>query len=390
MTESPKQQPNGECPPAPENPAPLPHPPGGTCDGTLTWPEPPTYTYPEKCGVDCTCPGKPDSGSTCLDDLIAAQADQIAKADKAKAFKTDLEALLAKAKSASQGYTNDKYKSLLKRWVDEDAAIAELVRKLTCAVPCWKCVIECYVCPLFNDLHYWEQALYGDGTHCTDIHDLQDRLYWYTRDKEAKERAFSRIQKILKAWETPADTIDKALAANQKLIESSGKVLGTEPGSAIADVFLKLIPLHLAIAPPAGAVDPATNNEVKTRIDAMYTEFCTCALTAPDPIDCCGPNVADGTLLQRLVGPQPYLIQPKDYFTLICCLVTEHYSKLKETLAEAEANVLKYDAEVKKFKAALDSGLANFDKDAKARIPAVIDCCEYKASDTETPSQTAR
>jgi hypothetical protein len=392
MTDSTKSQTNGhDCPPAPEHPAPLPTPPGDTCT-PVTWPDPPPYEYPEKCEVDCDCPKKPGSDSPkCLDDLIQAQAEEIAKADKAKAFKTDLEALLANAKKANQEYTPEKYKKLLKQWQEQDAAIAELVRKLACAVPCWKCVIECYICPLFNDLHYWEEAVYGDGTHCTDVHDLQDLLYWHTRDKEAKERAFTRIKNVLTAWGTPGTTIEKALADNQALIDSSSKVIGTEPGKAIVDVFLTLIPRSLAIAPPKGTIDPATNTEIKSKIDEKYTKFCECALEPPEPDDCCGPNVGQLTLLQRLVGPLPYLINPSDYYRVICCLVTQRYSKAKEVLAAAEAAVLKYDAEVKKFKAQLDAGLKSFDKDAKARVPGVIDCCDYKSTEpTGQTGQTSR
>ena len=391
MTESTKPTNGQECPPAPENPAPLPHPPGDSCP-PVTWPDPPPYEYPEKCEVECECPKKPGSDSPkCLEDLITAQAEEIAKAEKAAKFKTDLEALLDAAKKANQAYTPKVYKDLLKRWQEQDAAIAELVRKLACAVPCWKCVIECYICPLFNDIHYWEQAVYGDGTHCSDVHDLQDRLYWHTRDKEAKDRAFLRIKAVLTAWGAPATTIDKALTSNQALIDASSKVIGNEPGKAIYDVFLKLVPLHLAIAPPTGTKDPVTNIEITSKIDVKYTTFCECALEPPKVDDCCGPNVGELTLLQRLVGPQPYLINPSDYYRVICCLVTQRYGNAKEVLAAAEAAVQKYEAEVKKFKAQIDAGLKSFEKDAKDRIPAVIDCCDYKSTEpTGHTGQTSR
>lgn len=392
-------QPNGqECPPYPEHPAPLPHPPADPddCKDPTTWPKPPEVKPPKKCDsdLDCTCPKPPGPDAPeCLEKLISDQSTEISKGDKAKAFKADLEAFLAKAKTANQDYTPDKYKRLIKQWGDEDTAIAGLVRGLACYVPCWYCVIECYICPLFNDLRFAEQSVYGDGTHCADAHDLQDLLYWHTRDKDAKERTFNRIKNVLAAWEKPATTIEKALADNQTLIDAAGKVLGTEPGKAIYDVFLRLIPMHLAIAPPAGAIDPSTNKEVRTRIDVKYTEFCKCALPTPPKDDCCGPNLGELTLLQRLIGPQPYLISPGDYFTMICCLV-KRYSATKTLLAEAEANVARYDNDVKKYKGQLDGFLKSFEKDAKARIPAVIDCCDYKSSkpkdQTGTPGQTSR
>src|SRR5690349_6675418 len=98
----PTRQPSGhECPP-PSDPAPQPHPPGAgdTCQDLPTT-TPPTLEKPEKCPepADCKCPPPPGTTSTCLEDLIAAQTAQIAAADKAKAFKADLEALLAKAKA---------------------------------------------------------------------------------------------------------------------------------------------------------------------------------------------------------------------------------------------------------------------------------------------------
>jgi hypothetical protein len=120
--------------------------------------------------------------------------------------------------------------------------IAELIRTLVCALPCWRCVIECYVCPLLNDLHYAEQWLYGDGTLYADVHNLHDLHYWHTRNKEVHERRFNRIKAVLAAWEKPAQTIEKALNDNQALIDAACKLVGTDPGKAVYDVFLKLVP----------------------------------------------------------------------------------------------------------------------------------------------------
>ena len=94
----------------------------------------------------------PPSDANCLEELIDEQAAAIAEAEKAKTFKAELEELLDKAKDASQEYTRDKYDELVKQWVEQDKQIAELIRKLVCAVPCWRCVIECYVCPLLNEI----------------------------------------------------------------------------------------------------------------------------------------------------------------------------------------------------------------------------------------------
>src|SRR5690349_3543487 len=94
-----QQPPEHECPPRPRDPASQPHPPGGdTCDDLPTT-TPPTLKDPEKCAPDpsCKCPRTPPVDSNCLEQLISQQGAEIAAAEKAKAFKADLEALLVKA-----------------------------------------------------------------------------------------------------------------------------------------------------------------------------------------------------------------------------------------------------------------------------------------------------
>jgi hypothetical protein len=359
-----------DCPPN-VDPAPQPKPPGdGKACGDPPKTEPPELKEPEKCKEPpCCCPPGPGSDSNCLQDLIAQQASDIAAADKAKAFKADLEGLLAKADAAKQEYTQDKYQKLLKQWVEQDAEIAELIRKLVCAVPCWRCIVECHVCPLLNELHYAEVWLYDKGQWCSQAYSLYDLLYWHDRDRAAKERRFLRIKAVLAAWEKPAQTIEKALADDAKLIADIGKSLGTEASKAVYDLFFKLVPLHLAIAPPAG---PGQT----TKIDKKFTQFCDCDTGTPD--DCCGPDVGEWSLRQRLIGPQPYLINPNDYFTVICCLVKHRYGPAKDALGQAEAAWVTVDNKIKRYKAQIENGLKSFDKDAKAAIPAVVDCCTYE------------
>jgi hypothetical protein len=205
------KRPSGhDCPPAPGDPAGQPKTPsdGKACEPV---PEttPPTPKDPEPCPpTDCKCPPGPGTTSNCLETLISKKAETIAEADKAKAFKTELEALLTKAKSAGQEYNRDKFDKLVKLWDEQDADIAELIRKLVCAVPCWRCVIECYVCPLLEEMRKAEWYLYGDGTLYTDVHNVYDVHYWHTRDRDAKERRFSRIKAVLAAWEKPAQSIE--------------------------------------------------------------------------------------------------------------------------------------------------------------------------------------
>lgn len=373
-----------ECPPPTENPADQPKPPGTDCKG-LPQTDPPKLDDPPKCpDPDCNCPSKPPtSGPDCLQDLIDDQAQTITAAERAKVFKADLEAFLAKAKAAAQEYSRAKYDKLLQQWQDEDRDIAELIRKLVCALPCWKCVIECDVCPIINDLRDNELRLYdGDWKdYFSDykVHNLYDLRYWCERDSDYKQQRLQRIKNVLAAWEKPAQTIDKALADDAKLIADCNKALGTDPSSVLVDVFLKLVPMHLAIAPPA--VDADTT----TRIGKEYTEFCEC--DTGDPDDCCGPDVGRLSWRERLIGPQPYLIDPSAYFDLICCLVKNRYSPAKEQAADADAAYQKVDNEIKRRKNRVDTALKTLESEAKGAIPSDIDCCDYEKNDGEKPAQ---
>ena len=377
------KRPSGhECPPSTEDPADQPKPPSNGDDSCEPIPEttaPEPKAPPECPPTDCHCPPGPGTDPNCLETLISEKAAAIAEAEKAKAFKTDLEALLTKAKASAQEYTRDKFDKLVKLWDEQDREIAELIRKLVCAVPCWRCVIECYVCPLLEAMRKAEWQLYGDGTTYTEAHTLYDVHYWHTRDRDAKERRFNRIKAVLGAWEKPAQTIEKALADNAKLIADAGKALGADAPKVVFDVFLRLVPLHLAIAPPK-------SDKWTTRIGKEYTRFCEC--DTGDPDDCCGPDVGRPTLRQRLIGPQPYLIDPNDYFTLICCLVKHRYGKAQMDFARAEAAVATADGNIKRARAIVDNGLKSFDKDARAAIPTEIDCCDFDKPDDKPEQQS--
>jgi hypothetical protein len=370
-----RQQDERDCPPQKE-PAPQPPTPGNECEDLPTT-TPPALEEPKECppDKDCNCPPTPTSTSTCLEDLIASQTAQITAAEQAKAFKADLEALLAMAKVASQEYTRAKHDELLDEWKKQDRDISELIRKLVCAVPCWRCVIECHVCPLLNELHYAEQWLHGEGKLYDEVHDLHDLHYWHQRDLQAKQRRFLRIKTTLAAWEKPAQTIEKILSDDRKLIDDAGKALGADATKVVYDVFLRLVPMHLAIAPPAG---PGTT----TTIGEEYTEFCRCDEGKPDT--CCGPDVGEWSLRQRLIGPHPYLIEPNDYFKLVCCLVENRYGPAKDAVAAAEAAVQAIGDRIARYETQIVDGLKTFDRDAKGAIPSVVECEDYEPRGAET------
>lgn len=375
MNDYARKHPGHECPPPPEHPARQPNPPTGGED-CKPYPEvkPPDLKGPEKCPPPdkcCKCPSKPDTPPTCLEDLIAEKEAELSGNENATKFKKDLEVLLEKAKTARQAYTRDAYEDLVEEWVKQDVQIAELIRKLVCAVKCWTCILDCHVCPLLNELHYAEKWLNDDGQLYTEVHDLYDLEYWHTRDLAAKKRTLDRLTGILGAWENPVKTIGDALKANKVLHDAANAVIGTEPGKAIYDVFLRLVPMHLAIAPPA--------EHVKTKIDKKYTKFCECD---DQPAQwCCGINVAERSLRQRLIGPQPYLIDPNQYFDLICCLVKNRYEPAQAAFNKADASLKAVQSRIANYVKALKDWQKDFEKNATGAIPKAPNCCDYEPDD---------
>jgi len=349
--------------PTPPNPPPPEPPP---CEPE--YPKEPCYKPKDDgCVPDCCCPPGPTQTDSCLEKLIDKQTKPITDGVRAKDFKDELEKFLTKARAAKDEYTQEKYKDLVKLWEDEDAALVDLTAKVECTLKCWRCVIECHVCPLLYQMRKAEQELYGDGTWCDQVHDLQDLLYWRTRDKDAKERFFNRIKAILAAWEKPAPTLAKILDDNVKKISDAKKALCTDPSTALYDIFLKLIPVHFAIKPPNS----------KSNIDDRFRKFCCC--DKGKPIPCCDGRIDIGepTLRRRLVGWLPYLIDPNAYFDLICCLVSRTYMPAKDKLSAAEAAVTSAQNDIKRNKELIENGLKNFEKNAKAAIPVTIDCNNY-------------
>ena len=352
-----------QCEPDPD-PAEQPKDPGGAC-AEVPDDKPPELKDPEECPPDpqCDCPAPPASSPNCLDDLIADQSKQLSEAESAKTFKAELEALLKSAKAASLEYTQDKYDKLVKEWDRQDGEINEFIRKLVCAVPCWKCLIECFVCPLLYEIRYRQQKLWGDGKLYPDVHSLADLRYWHDRNREKKKKDFDRVKGVLAAWEKPAQTIEKALADNAKLVVDLGKLLSSDATKVVYDVFLRLVPMHLVIAPPA------SSGHV-TKLAKQYTQICECDKGEPD--DCCGPDVGVPTLPRRLLGPQPYLIDPKDYFSVICCVTKERYLPAKNAYAAAQSAWESADNEFKRLIAEIDERMKSIEKNAKASFP--VDC----------------
>lgn len=361
----PKQ--GGHCCPGGDGAADQPPPPKDGCKPPCTSDEPtvPKLDDPKPCDLACNCPtadaGKPD----CFDDLINAQARVISEAERAKTFKADLEALLQKANAAQGDYTNDKYKLLLDRWKQQDHDIVDLIVRVVCSNPCWYCQLECQVCTLFNKVRDLELHLNGDGKkehRYTAVYSLYDKRYWLERDLALKQATFDRIKAVLTAWEKPAADIEAVLNDNQKLINA----LMTANGAPVLyDLFIKLIPNHLAIAPP-------TTSGATTGIDKKYTQLCCCDQVDPD--DCCGPDVGQQTVRQRLQGRHAYLVEPAQYFTIICCLVKNRYLPAKDELAKAEGLLATTVADIKRVSDEIKSRIDSLEKTAKTELAKPFDC----------------
>ena len=358
----------------PCDPAPQPTPPHQDCtdlprpEDLPKAPKPPAH---KDCPLECDCPKAPTEPTTCLDELIAAQDKEIKEAERAQSFKDELKAIQDKTGAAKLEYTQAKYEALLKQWKKQDGQIVELVKKLTCAFPCWECMIECSVCTLVYALRDRERELSGrgvpfapTGAACYDTADtLYDLQYWHERNCAARQANFDRVKAVLAAWEAPAQALDKALADDAKIIADAQNVMAPDAAKLVYDVFFLLIPRHLAIAPPRDAADKDT----QTEIERKYADLlCACDDGAPDT--CCGPDTGPLSLRQRLVGPLPYLLAPALYPDLICCLVVHRYLPAKEALATAEGELANAQNRLNDAKAALEQKTQSLADDAKANL----------------------
>lgn len=353
--------------PAPQTPNPKPN-----CADLPAGPPAPKPPTRDPCPTCCDCPPGPGTDSNCLNDLIKDEAEAIAKGEQAKKFKTELEGILAKVKTAKAEYTADSYKDLLERWKKEDAAILDALRNLTCALPCWWCLIECEVCPLVNAIRDSEWKLNGHRTHYPTVDNLYDLRHWLTREKARRGELFDHIAKIMAVWEKPFTTIDGILKANAEILKGANGVAGAEAPKLLFDVMFRVIPLHLAIAPPADVA--------ATRIEKKYADPFCCD-ESPTLHDCCGFVIRLPTVRDRLIGPQPFLIAPEGLAEFICCLATHVYRPAKDSLGAASAALSQVETDIAAAEAGVTALLKALPADAKARLTKTIDCAHYKPKD---------
>lgn len=359
-------------------PAPQPRVPRNDC--TVPQPPPPAPKRPDPT-IDCKqpdcCPKNPVPSSSCFDDAIAEQQRLIGQAERAKVFKTELEGFAQKAKAAMVDYTAANYKLLLERWKAEDKDIVGLIARLTCAMPCWKQQVECFICPLICDIRLTTERLNGKVLLYPNVYSLQDLQYWRQRDFAAKQDAFDRIRLVLGAWEKPRATIDTALTDNAASLDLIRKGLGApDSGKFIYELFVRVIWTHLAIAPPSATAT--------TAIDKKYVGLCQYDPGATE--DCCGPDTGVPSVLEQILGPKPYLVAPDQYDAIVCCLVQKRYVPAENALAVADAELKAIADLIAKSRNAIADKKKSLEADAKAKLALPFDCCPKPPAPAPVPT----
>ena len=367
-TEAPSGSEGGESPAA-QKPDPA-TPPSATPCAPLKGADPaPTLPPLPDCPSTCDCQSAPPAVTSCFDKLIATQADLLSKADTAKAFKAELEALLKTATGAKLAYTQDLYKGFVDHWTQLDKDIVAVIDVVTCNIKCWWCLIECEVCTLVNQIKTLETELNGDGTLMRDVHSLFDIKYWHDRNVAAKQEQFDRFKAVVTAWSIPATSIKASLDANDKALQTL-RLPATDRVDALLALFLKVIPTHFAIAPRGAA----------SLIDKMYLGICPCDTGGPD--DCCGPDAGVLSVLARFAGePLAYIVDPGAYMDIICCLVKIRYVPAHDELAKAKADQAASASEIAAKQADLALRKANILTSAASNIARPVDCTLYKSKD---------
>jgi hypothetical protein len=378
---------------------------------------PPVPKIPERgsCPQPCKCPTPPGgTPSSCFDDLIRDQSIVVKKADRAKAFVDELTAIQGKVTSAQVDFTQARFKDLRKTWKDQDKAIAELIRKLVCAVPCWECLLACRLCTQLVDIRALEDRLKGTGVLTKDVYSLPDLQAWHQHNVADMQARVDRIKLVLAAWENPSSTLGDVLDKNGKLIEDTQNIIATDPAKAVYDVFMTLLPRHWAIRPrdEGKAKDESHVKEWASEIDSQYIKFCQCKESQPKadeksqqkdkdkdecdgsapkpevcrcddgtPDDCCGPDVGVLSLRQRLVGPLPYIEDPSLFPEIICCLTKERLSPASELLATAQANLDATSAEIELVTKRIADKTNAIEATFRAELINPIDCSQYESKD---------
>ena len=349
----------------------------------------------------------------------------VKKAERAKVFADELTEIQNKVKSAQADYTQARFKDLRKTWKEQDGVIVELIRKLVCAVDCWECLLECRLCRQLVEIRRLEDQLNGPprddvkgtGPLTQEVYSLFDQKAWHERNVAQMEAWMKRITDVMAAWEKPSGTLGEVLEKNGNLIKESQNLIASDSAKVVYDVFMTLIPRHLAIQPRG----PGLASEWKSGIDPRYIRICECPQTpAPKPgeggaanqdagqqpckddgdevecqcddgmpDDCCGPDVGILSLRQRLIGPLPYIVDPAIFPAMICCITTNRLSPASDQLAAAQANLAASIAKIELVKKQIEEKKSGIVANFREALPNPIDCRDYtnKKTPPATPNQ---
>jgi hypothetical protein len=347
------------CPPPPDGPK--------KCEPLDPAPTPPELPPATECPQPCDCPEPPGGApDDCLEKLIRCQAKLVRQADRAKALVEELTEIQGKVAAAKVDYTQKRHADLRKLWEEQDKLIAALAEKVKCSVPCWECLISCRLCPQLTEIRNLEDRLNGTGQLTGNVYSLLDLQFWHQRNVTQMELRVKRIKDVLAAWENPSATLGDALDKNGKLLESLPALLATDAAKAIFDIFMNLVPRHLAIRP----------RDLATTIKDKFVDICSCPEGAPD--DCCGPDVGILTLRERLVGLLPYIVDPAKLSPIVCCLTKERLEPASNQLADAQANLAAVTAEIEQTTKLITDKTAGLEAAFTAELPNPIDCGPYK------------
>lgn len=400
------------------------------CDDLPDAPPVPELPDPGTCPERCVCPDAPGGEpQQCFDTLIEKQNTIIKKAERAKIFADELTAIQDKVKSAQVDYNQARFADLRKRWKEQDKDIAELIRKLVCAVGCWECLLECRLCKQLAEIRKLETCLNGPpgetaagtGPLTTDVYSLYDLYGWHLRNVAQMEARMKRITGVLAAWEKPSSMLGEVLDKNADLIKETQNLIASDPAKAMYDVFMTLVPQHWAIRPRG----PGVGAEGQSCIDVeRFVRICDCP--APQataqmaheaneanegrasgqgqdqedpsckkddkclcddgmPDDCCGPDVGILSLRESLIGPLPYILDPAIFPAVICCLTTKRLEPASEQLAAAQAALYASEAKIKHVLAQIEEKKAAIEANFRAALSNPIECKQYYPKKTPPP-----
>lgn len=284
---------------------------------------------------------------TINDSVLDGFSSELAKAAVLKTYQAELDGLLQKARGTAQAYDQQKHDELLMRWTEQDDKIADLINRL-CAVGTWTDDFAEKVGPVYlglkalqKELDDWPISM-PDAAKCSRLNCALHQAW-----RDARQREYAEQKKVLPVWAQLVASLEKTLDDNDKLIVEAYKTASAanpvQQKALPADLFTRLVPQHLAIAPAARNVKPLS------QYDAALADI--------------------ESAIDAALAPQPALIAPADYGNRWNEKVSEVKPAL-DALAEAEGALKKVADGVERRGRQLDEGIKSAPVDAKRALQA--------------------